>query len=373
MISICVHRPKLPDAAAIMPYLRAIDQNRWYSNWGPLVTALEARLAGHFRLGDETVVTVVNGTIGLTLALMALDAEPGTLCIMPSWTFTATAMAAIAAGLVPYFVDVDPESWAITPDIVHDAIATAPGRVGAVIPVIPFGCPSNGDVWDAFAESTGIPTVIDAAAAFDSWKPTRQPAMISLHATKILGVGEGGMVISTDPRILRKVRTCANFGFDGDRDSRMVAINGKMSEYHAAVGLAALDAYLSTRKAYCDVASAYAEGFRGLYSLFPQPGFGATWIASTMMVTLQDRPAEAFADALWTRGVDTRRWWGRGLHHHRALKNYPSTGLPTTDWLADHTIGLPMSSDLTFEETERVLDAVHSFYRDDSALIQATG
>src|SRR6202041_975237 len=93
-----IARPRLPTRAAIAPYLDRIDAARWYANHGPLVREPETRLAA--RLGERTAVTTVaNGTVALTLALQAAGAKPGTLCLMPAWTFVATAHAAMAAGL----------------------------------------------------------------------------------------------------------------------------------------------------------------------------------------------------------------------------------------------------------------------------------
>ena len=111
---LALFRPRLPPASAILPYLKAIDSARWYSNSGPLVSSLKERLADYFGVPAGGVVTVANGTLGLELALQAVGARPGTLCMMPSWTFAATPAAAIRAGLTPWFVDVDAASWALS-------------------------------------------------------------------------------------------------------------------------------------------------------------------------------------------------------------------------------------------------------------------
>src|SRR3954469_25585587 len=87
-------RPKLPSAERLIPYLKTIDSSRIYSNFGPLVCAFEDRLAAHFGLPGGTITTVANATIGLALALNALGARPRTLCILPAWTFIASAHAA---------------------------------------------------------------------------------------------------------------------------------------------------------------------------------------------------------------------------------------------------------------------------------------
>ena len=236
MPDIPIMRPKLPVAERLGKYLRQIDQSRIYSNFGPLTRSLEDRLATRYGLEAGTVTSVANATLGLTLALVVQGAKPGTLCAMPAWTFVASAHAAVNAGLVPYFIDVDPESWSLDASAVVDHIARAPAPVGAVMPVAPFGRPVDVSAWDAFRTETGVCVVIDSAAGFDSLIPGATPAVVSLHATKVLGTGEGGLVVCTDPSIVRDVRTTSNFGLDPDRKATVPATNAKFSEYHAAVG-----------------------------------------------------------------------------------------------------------------------------------------
>src|SRR5256885_1617894 len=108
-----VMRPKLPAADRVAPYLQSIDTARVYSNYGPLTLSLEDRLAEHYRLASGTVGTVANATLGLAIALSVQHPPAGTLCVMPAWTFVASAHAAVIAGLIPYFVDVDAATWAL--------------------------------------------------------------------------------------------------------------------------------------------------------------------------------------------------------------------------------------------------------------------
>src|SRR5262249_37316945 len=146
-------------------------------------------------------------------------ARPGTLCAMPAWTFVATPHAAVMAGLVPYFIDVDPQTWSLDPAAIREQIARAPAPVGAGILVAPLGHPVDIAAWDAFRTETGRAVVIDAAAGFSALTPGGTPAVVSLHATKVLGVGEGGFVVSTDPELVRAVRIKSNFGLDPNRQA----------------------------------------------------------------------------------------------------------------------------------------------------------
>jgi dTDP-4-amino-4,6-dideoxygalactose transaminase len=189
MSTIPVMWPKLPTLERLSPYLKRIDLSRVYTNFGPLACSLEERLASHYGLGGGMVTTVANATLGLMLALTAQGARPGSLCMLPAWTFIASAHAAVMAGLVPYFVDVSPETWTIDAEAIADEIARAPAGVGAVMPVAPYGRPIDIASWDRFRARTGLPVVVDAAAGFDTIKPGETPVVVSLHATKVMGVG----------------------------------------------------------------------------------------------------------------------------------------------------------------------------------------
>jgi dTDP-4-amino-4,6-dideoxygalactose transaminase len=353
-----VMRPKLPTAAQLTPYLEKIDSSRIYSNFGPLTLALEDRLAAHFSFPAATVATVANGTLGLTLALMAQGAAPGTLCVIPAWTFVASAQAAVMAGLVPYFVEVDPMTGALDADSIAGVIASAPGTIGAVMPIAPFGCPIDVRGWDRFRSRTGLPVVIDAAAGFDGLRPAETPAVVSLHATKVLGAGEGGFVVSSDSALMRDIRARSNFGFAGTREAIADAANAKLSEYHAAIALAALDEWQSARSEWLAGAATYRRALRSFTGVELQPGFGETWVASSCVVRLQNASAERVERELADKQIMTRRWWGNGAHAHPATMKYPRAGLSATEALARTTMGLPLYRDIGAVDIEYVCESL---------------
>jgi dTDP-4-amino-4,6-dideoxygalactose transaminase len=349
-----VLRPWLPSQEQLAPYLKAIDHSRVYSNFGPHVCALERRLASHYGLRDETVTTVANATLGLALTLMAQDAAPGSLCVMPAWTFAASVNAAVLAGLVPFFVDVDPSTWALDPDAIDKEIAKAPAKVGAVMVVAPFGRPLDYAAWDDFKTQSGLPVVIDAAAAFDSLQVAETPAVVSLHATKVLGVGEGGFVACRDASIVRSVRHRSNFGFDATRTAAILGMNAKLSEYHAAVGLAALDAWPQTRRGWMATAGAYRGELARSNRVTLQPGFGETWISSTCVVTVDEELSAGIQEALTAGGIETRMWWGRGAQNQPVAAHFPRTRLPVSEYLARATFGVPFYRDIEPDTVKRL-------------------
>lgn len=355
-----VARPRLAPLEAALPYLRQIDDARVYSNYGPVNTRLQDRLGAYYGLPSGHVVTCNNATTGLTLALQAAAAKGGTLCIMPAWTFAATAHAAIAAGLTPYLADVDPWTGALTPQIARDALKRAPGKVAAVVPVAPFGYPLDPEAWDLFQEISGVPVVIDAAAGFDTLKPGVAAAVVSLHATKALGIGEGGFVISRDAALVADISRRSNFGFDRSRDATLSGCNGKLSEYGAAFGLAALDFWPMARTRLLTVLAYYRAGFADLESVRLAEGMGDSWVCTTCNIEADADAIEEIERRLADAGVATRRWWGRGLHGHQAFGHLPRTELPVTEALARRTLGLPCFPEIELQAIDEVIATVRS-------------
>ena len=353
-----VLKPQLPPAASLQPYLESIDARRWYSNAGPMVTELEEQLSHRLGFANRGVVTAANATVGITVALLARRVPAGSLCIVPSWTFVATPHAVRAAGLMPWFHDVDRRTWALNPDDVMETLKRIPKPVGALVVVSPFGAPIDIEAWQEFENHTGILVVVDAAAGFDTARPSRIPLVVSLHATKILGAGEGGFISSTDARLLERFRAGCNFGFQGERIAMLPALNAKMSEYHAAVGLASLALWRETRQQHARITEWYRHVIPQLPLVSLQPGYGNGWVSATTSIKLPLRSAARIAAHLRGAGIETKAWWGEGCHRMPAFLDCPRGALPVTEELGTRVLGLPHFPDIQKRDVDRVTDTL---------------
>ena len=359
-----VCRPKLPDAQVLLPYLRRIDQARYYSNHGPLAVELGWRLAVRFGIAADCAVLASNGTMGLAGAILgtagrATAQKP--LCICPAFTFAATAIAAELAGYVPYIVDVDPETWALDPS----NLRTLPDiqRVGLVMPVAPLGRSLDVRAWQAFSERTGIAVVVDAAACFDTLDVDASPdstfpVVVSLHATKTMSTAEGGLVLCADGQQAKAITRALNFGFFDSRESVGPSSNGKLSEYHAAVGLADLDGWPGKRRGFIAAAKAYARTAARL-------GLADRIIVNTEhacpyahYLAPDAETARRVVTRLEAASIETRRWYLDGLHRHPAFRDCPGTATPVTDDLAPRVIGLPFACDLREDTIGHILQVI---------------
>jgi dTDP-4-amino-4,6-dideoxygalactose transaminase len=363
--TIPVCRPLLPSARHVVPYLECIDANRWYTNFGPLVSELEIRMAGMLECSEGEVASAGSGTLALCGALLATAGwatSERPYCLMPSYTFVGTAAAARACGYTPYFVDIDPDTWALDASALvgHSALR----RAGAVVPVMPFGRPFANKQWATFTRETGIPVVIDGAAALDAIASNASetlgdvPVAISLHATKTLSTGEGGCVIWRNADGIIDVVRYLNFGIFEARRSDVCGINGKLSEYAAAVGLADLDDWPRKRKAYQQAAETYA-GEAAINNLERSIIAETSWASPYCLLKANSElEADRVRDGLARAGIGTRFWYGFGCHRQPAYQDMPRDLLPFTDLLAARILGLPFFPDISKDEISAVVSMI---------------
>lgn len=347
--------PDMPDADALLPWLRRIDAARWYTNFGPLVTELESKLARRFAK-DTHIVTVNSATMGLELALIALDLPPGARVLLPGLTFAASAAAVLRAGGVPVFADVDPDTWLLTPAIAESVAGEM--RLGAVMPVSTYGAPQGSAEWDAFVARTTLPVVLDAAAAFDTQEMgSRVTAVFSMHATKVLGAGEGGFVAAADAGFLERIRRLSNFGIDVSTGSVETAgANGKLSEYHAAAALAALEDWPRRSQARIRLHWTYLQALqRACPEVRPQrrPPDHAYSIFPVLLP--EGHSAPNIQRRLSAEGIESRRWYCPTLDRHPAFSAMTRAGtLEQCRILTDRLLALPFHPFLDTRDVERV-------------------
>lgn len=352
---VSVYRPLLPPADAVAAYIRQSDAARFYANRGPLVCQLEARLSAAFGQ-DDAVRLTASGTAAIEAAILA-QAGPARpekpVALVPSYTFAATALAAERCGYRVVLTDIARETWCL------EAEACPRGdEIGLVLPVAAYGRMPDLDAWSRFRADTGIPVVIDAAAATEALMDRPDliradlPLTLSFHATKTFSTGEGGAVVWSDADGLARIEQVSNFGFHYSRECKMAGLNAKMSDYHAAVGLAMLDDFPARRQAYAGIVARYRDAVRGLPGrLHLPPDLASVYV-------LWEAPDAASHDrveaAMDDNRIETRRWYEAGLHVQPHFRSAARPDLPVTQDLSGRLLGLPMSHDLPAERIARI-------------------
>ena len=275
--------PEPPRLSLHAAELAEIEDSGIYSNYGPVNAAFERELIEQI-FGSGECVTVCNATIGLMIAIREVigEAAHGTrrYALMPSFTFAATAQAAMWCGLTPLFCDVDGATW--LPDAAsEDALLKKyAGEIAVVIPYATFGNNLDLERYQRLSEEHRVPIVVDAAASLGSLDRSGKafgaafawPVVFSMHATKVFSVGEGGLLYCRDKARIARLRCMGSFGFSQERSATCLGLNSKLSEVGALTARLQLERF-PTQVAHRELlAEQYAEEFGGEYETQQQQG-----------------------------------------------------------------------------------------------------
>lgn len=356
-------RPSVPEADGIRATIENILSSRVLTN-GPTVRRFEERCAE--TLGVAHCVAVSSCTAGLMLVLRAADLR-GEI-VVPSFTFAATTHAAVWNGLTPVFADIDPSSLTLSPAGVSSVLTD---RCSAILATHLYGAPCDTDALEELARARGVRLFFDAAHAFGSRRagvPVGRfgdAEVFSLSPTKLLVAGEGGLIATNDGELADRCRIGRDYGNPGDYDCRFVGLNARMSELHAALGLASLTTLEERIGRRNELAARYREGLRAVAGIsFPhlRDEDRTTYKDFTLLVDGDAFGLDAgeLARALDAEGIDTRRYYAPPVHATQAYRAWdPGPGrLPHTERAAARCLTLPMWEGMSDDQPARVAAAI---------------
>jgi dTDP-4-amino-4,6-dideoxygalactose transaminase len=362
--AIFVAQPTLPPLEEFIPYLDAIWERKILTNGGPFHQQLEGALAEY--LGVEHVALFANATIALIAAPPALDVR-GEVITTP-YSFVATAHSLLWNGLTPVFVDVEPATLNLDPARIEAAITP---RTSAIMPVHCYGHPCDVGAIKEIADRHGLRVIYDAAHAFgvelDGESVLRHGdlSIVSFHATKVFNTFEGGALICPDAATKLRIDRWKNFGIVDEVTVEAAGMNGKMSELNAAFGLVQLrhvDAAIARR---AEVAAAYRDGLADVSGIrcLPDAGESRANHAYFPIIVEDDYPLgrDALFESLRAHEVFARRYFHPLLTEfpmYRALPSAQPANLPVATDAARRVLCLPMHSNLSAAQVERIIDLV---------------
>lgn len=231
-----VTKPFLPPKEEVYQLLDEVWERNWLTNHGPLFKYLENDLKKYLQVPN--VLYVTNGTVALQLAIKALGIE-GEVITTP-FSYVATTSSLVWENCTPVFADIDPHSFNIDPDKMEAAITE---RTTAILVTHVFGNPCDIEAIQDIAEKHDLKVIYDAAHCFGvkykghSIFNYGDVSATSFHATKLFHTVEGGAVFTANEQHNRRMELMANFGHNDFERFDGVGINGKNSEFHAAMGL----------------------------------------------------------------------------------------------------------------------------------------
>ncbi|MGB3465336.1 MAG: DegT/DnrJ/EryC1/StrS family aminotransferase [Cyclobacteriaceae bacterium] len=346
-----VTKPFLPPEEEYQQIVSGIWSRNWLTNNGPLVNDLETRLRETF--GVNHLIAVGNGTIALQIAIKALDLK-GEIITTP-FTYVATVSSIVWESCKPRFVDIDPDTFNLDPDKIEAQITP---ETTAIMGTHVFGNPCDISKIEEIAKKHNLRVIYDASHCYGSLYKGKSVLAygdintISFHATKVFHTIEGGAITTNDREISKRMSYMRNFGHDGPEKFNGVGINGKLSEFHAGMGLVNLnyiDDILTKRKKDCHLYDSRLDDPR-LKKQQITNGAQTNYSYYPVVFESEDQLLKVM-ELLNKYEIFPRRYFYPSLH---TLDYVESSSLPASEDISKRILCLPLYYDLSEVEIDLI-------------------
>ncbi|HVE75213.1 MAG TPA: DegT/DnrJ/EryC1/StrS family aminotransferase [Actinomycetota bacterium] len=353
-------------------YVNECLRTGWISSAGRFINEFEERWAEY--CGRKYAIACSNGTTALELAIEALDLEDGDEVIIPTFTIVSCAQAVIYGKGKPVLIDSDPETWCMDTSRLEEAITP---KTKAIMPVHIYGHPVDMDSVLQLAEKHGLTVIEDAAEAHGaeyyssqdgSWRRCGgfgEMSCFSFYGNKLVTTGEGGMVLTDDPRHADALRSLRNLCFQPERRffHERLGHNARLTNVQAAMGAAQVQRIdeIVDRKRECG--REYSERLSGVPGIQIQVekdwARSVWWMYGIVVEEETGLTAVKLADLLAGKGVETRPFF-LGMHEQPfwSDRGLPAGSFPVAERLARQGLYLPSGTALTDEQLTQVAGAV---------------
>ena len=349
-----VTRSLLPPLEEYVKYLQGIWERCHLTNHGPLVNDLEEKLKEY--LGVEHFFYTNNGTIAIQVAIKALDLKNE--IITTPFSYVATCSSIVWENAKPVFVDINPENFTIDSTLIEAAITP---RTSAILATHVYGIPCDVETIKKIAESHKLKVIYDAAHAFGvkingtSVLNYGDISTLSFHATKLFHTVEGGAITTNDSDLAHRIGYMRNFGHKGQEEFWGLGINGKSSEFHAAMGLCLfpqIGEIIERRKLLSTTYDRYFWQYKLEIQKPVLPAQVEYNFAYYPLVFKSEKELVTVRDNLNANYIYPRRYFYPSLNHLPYIEN--PAHLPVADSVSKRVLCLPLYHDLSVETIRRI-------------------
>lgn len=349
-----VTRTFLPPREEYLHWLDKAYSSHVLTNNGPIHRELEETLRSRFNVPHLRLMA--NGTLALQLAIRALGVT-GKVITTP-FSYVATTSAILWEGCEPVFVDIDPKTCCIDPKLIEAAITP---DTTAILATHVYGIPCDVEAIDAIAKKHGLKVIYDAAHAFDveykgkSILAYGDASTLSFHATKLFHTVEGGAVVLHDKEADKRLQLLRSFGHYGDEHFTL-GINAKMSEVHAAMGMAILPHMEQIRMERSVVSGRYDDALARSSLKRPDLPFDTAYNFAYYPIIFADLEARENAfEALAATNIHARRYFFPSLD---TLPYVSSPPCPLSRMISTQVLCLPLFAGMSKNDMDRILTAL---------------
>lgn len=352
-----VTRPSMPLFEEYIEEIRDLWDSRWLTNMGEKHNKLEAELERYLNVPNVSLFT--NGHLALEIAIEALGLT-GEVITTP-FTFASTTHAIVRKGLKPVFCDINPEDYTIQTESIEELITE---NTSAIIPVHVYGNLCNVQEIERIAKKHNLKVIYDAAHAFgitvdgESVANYGDASMFSFHATKVFNTIEGGAVTFKDKELREKLNAYKNFGISNNKSVDYVAGNAKMNEFQAAMGLVNLkyvEEEIEKRKKAFNRYVELLDGISGIKLTKPKKGIKSNYSYFPVIFDGYKYNRNEVLEKLNNENIHARKYFYPLTSEFSCYQNsFKIQQTPVAEYIADRVLTLPLYSDLSLEEVERI-------------------
>lgn len=353
-MSINVTKAYLPPLEEYVEYLQGIWDRGWLTNNGPLVQRLEAELST--TLSGAQVQFMSNGTIALQVAIKALELK-GEIITTP-FSYVATTTAILWEGCEPVFVDIEEQTFCIDASKIEAAITS---RTSAILATHVYGYPCDVRAIEAIARRHNLKVIYDGAHAFGVTIEGRSLlsygdiTTCSFHATKLFHTSEGGAIVTTNEELAKKIWLFKSFGHIGD-EYFSLGVNGKNSEFHAAMGLCNLPRVSEFIEARRQIAELYHAGLFGIPLQYPVIPPNVKYNYSYFPVIFSsEEQMHKVKDVLAAHDINTRRYFFPSLNK---LPYHTGAECPISEDISSRVLCLPFYQQLEHSQVNKITELI---------------
>ncbi|MEM3673263.1 MAG: DegT/DnrJ/EryC1/StrS family aminotransferase [Candidatus Bathyarchaeia archaeon] len=319
---------------------------------GPMVKKFETEFANF--VGAKYAVAFNSGTAALHSALMAAGIGKGDEVILPSFTFVATAEVVALVGAKPVFVDINPETYNISPELIEKAVTK---KTKAIIPVDLYGLSANMRPIREIADKHGLFVIEDAAQAHGATYNGKPPgafadvACWSFYASKNMTTGEGGMTTTNNEEIAERLRLIRSHGEKNKYVSVSAGYNYRMPEIEAAIGcvqLKKLPNFLKKRRENANKLTEKLGEAKRLQLPNEPKGYAHSWYLYTVRIRDADKTQrDKIIEELKQKGIGAEVYYATPIHLMPYYHKLAKCKLPETEKAANQVFSLPVHPSVT--------------------------
>jgi dTDP-4-amino-4,6-dideoxygalactose transaminase len=327
---------------------------------GEEVSALEEEVAAFLGVGHA--IGVASGTDALLIAMRACGVRPGDEVLLPAYTFFASASTILLAGAKPVFVDIDPNTYCMDPNLVERCISP---RSRAMMPVHLYGQPADMTALSALAKKHSLTIIEDNAQAFGAEYHGQKTAglgeagCLSFFPTKNLGgYGDGGMLVTNNPQVAEQARQLHTHGWKRKYFPEMLGYNSRLDAMQAAILRAKLPHVAAWNERRRLLAQRYNQALAGLDLKLPEEAPGTYHVYHLYVIRSTQR--DQLKDALKKAGIASDIYYPQPPYLAEPCRSlgYRPGDFPASDRASRETLALPLYPELSFEQQDLIIETI---------------